>query len=159
MIGKKTTTPTFNPYAKTRQQVTDEILLALSTATKYKDSTCGLRVINAINRYLLLTRDTEFKNGERFASTAMDALKALELIYQGNDANPESANIDAIIGQATHLVEQEYAENREIASDLKRDYIARQVSTDRMKAIEQLPEYKIVTHILTLERLVKEAGK
>lgn len=159
MIGKKTTTPTFNPYAKTRQQVTDELLLALSTATKYKDSTSGLRVINAINRYMLLTRDTELKNGERFAGTAMDALKALELIYQGNDASPESTNIDATIGRATHLAEQDYAEHRELANDLKRDYMARQVGTDRMKAIEQLPEYRIVTHILTLERLVKESGK
>lgn len=142
-----------------RIKVTDDILLALSTADRYKTSTCGLRIINALNRYLLLTHDVERKNGERVATTAMDALKAIETIYQGNDAHPLQTNIDVTIGRSTHLAEQEYAENRAIASDLKRDYVTRQVSTDRMKVIEQLPEYKIVTHILTLERLVKEAGK
>lgn len=159
MIGKKTTTPTFNPYAKTRQQVTDELLLALSTATKYKDSTCGLRVINAINRYLLLTRDTELKNGERFAGTAMDALKSLELIYQGNDSNPVQANIDAVIGQATFRAEQKYDELRAKSCDYSTAEWMRRDAIDRMKVVEQLPQYRIVTYILTLERLVKEAGK
>lgn len=156
--GKSIVTSPSSPK-KTPQQITNELLLALSTAKRYEDSTYGKRIINAINRYLRLTHDTDRKSGERFANTVMDALKALEIIYQGNDANAASASIDAVVGHAVHLAEQKHAEYRELASDLKRDYPARQVSTKCMNEIEDTPAYRLTSYVISLENQVTQAGK
>lgn len=149
-----------NVPQKAPQQITNELLLALSTAKRYEESTYGKRIINAINRYLLLTHDTDRKSGERFANTATDALSCLESVYQEARVNPESPqSIDGIIGRETHYAESEHAIHREIASDLKREYPARQISTECMKEIEKTPAYRLTSYVISLENQVTQAGK
>lgn len=157
--GKSIVTSPSSPK-KTPQQITNELLLALSTAKRYEESTCGKRIINAINRYLRLTHDTDRKSGERFANTATDALSCLESVYQEAKVDPGAPqSIDGIIGRETHYAESEHEIHREIASDLKREYAARQVSTECMKEIEKTPAYRLTSYVISLENQVTQAGK